>query len=165
MKTLPGGLRWIWLSLLVVILDQATKALASAALVLHRPVPVLPSFNLTLMHNRGAAFSFLGQAGGWQRWLFLTVAVAVALAVMWWLRRLPRDAVWQGIALALVLGGAIGNGWDRIVLGHVVDFLDFYLGVHHWPAFNVADSAISVGAAMLVIEGLRGHGGEARHSS
>jgi signal peptidase II len=146
MKALPGGLRWIWVSLLVLVLDQASKALASATLVLHQPVPVFSSFNLTLMHNRGAAFSFLSQAGGWQRWLFLGVALAVTAGILWWL----------GIALALVLGGAVGNVWDRVVLGYVVDFLDFYYGTRHWPAFNVADSAISVGAVMLVIDGLRG---------
>lgn len=149
-------LKWLWLSIVVIALDQITKALASAHLVLHEPVPVLPLFNLTLMHNSGAAFSFLAQAGGWQRWFFVAVAVAVSVALTWWLRQLQRNQLWLAVALALVLGGALGNVWDRITLGYVVDFVDIYYGAWHWPAFNIADSAISVGAIMLLVDAFRG---------
>lgn len=149
-------LKWLWLSVAVIALDQITKALASAHLVLHEPVPVVPLFNLTLMHNSGAAFSFLAQAGGWQRWFFVAVAIAVSVALAWWLRQLQRNQLWLAVALALVLGGALGNVWDRVTLGYVVDFVDVYYGDWHWPAFNVADSAISVGAIMLLVDAFHG---------
>ena len=149
-------LKWLWLSAGVIVLDQITKVLASAHLVLHDPVPVLPLFNLTLMHNSGAAFSFLSQAGGWQRWFFVVVAIGVSVALIWWLHQLQRNQRWLAVALALVLGGALGNVWDRVTLGYVVDFVDVYYGSWHWPAFNVADSAISVGAVMLLVDAFRG---------
>lgn len=149
-------LKWLWLSVLVIALDQVTKALASAHLVPHEPVALLPMLNFTLLHNTGAAFSFLSSAGGWQRWFFVAVAMLVSLVLIGWLRRLPPQQSWLAAALALVLGGALGNVWDRILLGHVVDFIDVYYGTWHWPAFNVADSAITVGAAMLLWDTLRG---------
>ncbi len=149
-------LKWLWLSVVVIALDQITKVLASAQLVLHEPVPVMPFFNLTLMHNTGAAFSFLSQAGGWQRWFFVAVAVGVSLSLAWWLHQLRRGQLWLAASLALVLGGALGNVWDRIMLGYVVDFVDLYYGDWHWPAFNVADSAITVGAIMLLLDAVRG---------
>jgi len=149
-------LRWLWLSVLVIVLDQATKSLATAYLTMHVPVPVLPMFNLTLVHNTGAAFSFLSEAGGWQRWFFALVALLVAVVLVRWLAQLRSQQVWIAVALALVLGGALGNVWDRLWLGYVVDFIDVYYGGWHWPAFNIADSAISVGAVMLVIDALRG---------
>lgn len=149
-------LKWLWLSVGVIVLDQSTKALASAHLVLHEPIPMLPLCNLTLMHNTGAAFSFLSQAGGWQRWFFVAVAVTVSGALIWWLRQLRSGQTWLAVALALVLGGALGNVWDRIMLGYVVDFIDVYYGDWHWPAFNVADSAITVGATLLLIDAVRG---------
>jgi signal peptidase II len=145
-------LRWLLLSGGMVALDQASKFLASRLLVLHDPVPVLPLFNLTLAHNTGAAFSFLRGAGGWQRWLFSILAVAVSVAIVFWIRRLPATARWTAAALALVLGGALGNLWDRLAHGYVVDFIDLYYGPWHFPTFNLADSAISVGAAMLLLE-------------
>jgi signal peptidase II len=152
-------LKWLWLSVVVIGLDQLSKALATAHLVMHEPVPVLPLFNLTLMHNTGAAFSFLSQAGGWQRWFFVVVAVAVSVALIAWLRQLQRHQAWLALALALVLGGALGNVWDRITLGYVVDFVDLYYGDWHWPAFNIADSAITVGAIMLLLDAVRGERG------
>jgi signal peptidase II len=147
-------LKWTWVSVLVLAIDQLTKGLASAYLNYAEPVTVMPLFNLTLVHNTGAAFSFLSQAGGWQRWFFAGIALLVSAGILLWLKRLSADKLWEALALALVLGGAIGNVWDRILLGHVVDFLDFYYGSWHWPAFNVADMAISVGAAILIIDSL-----------
>lgn len=138
------------LALVVLVLDQATKLWASARLEYAQPVEVTPFFNLTLLHNTGAAFSFLSDAGGWQQWFFAVIAVAVSLAIVVWLWRLPQQERLQATALALILGGAIGNLWDRVVQGYVVDFLDFYVGGYHWPAFNIADAAIVVGAAIMI---------------
>lgn len=151
-----GALKWLWLSALVIILDLASKAVASHYLVLYQPVPVLPGFNWTLMHNTGAAFSFLSDASGWQRWFFSVIAIAVSVGITIWLKRLQSNQVWLAVALALILGGALGNVWDRLTLGYVVDFVQVYYDKWAWPAFNVADSAISVGAVILVIDSLRG---------
>ncbi len=154
-------LRWLWLSALVVVLDQGSKHLASAFLEFQQPVPVVPHVYLTLLHNTGAAFSFLSDAGGWQRWFFAALALVVSTVIAIWLARLPRDSRWMPTALALVLGGAVGNLVDRVVLGYVVDFIQIYLPFlpwrifNPWPAFNVADSAITVGAVMLVIDAFR----------
>ena len=150
-------LKWVWLSVAVVVLDQGTKLLASHSLELHQPVSLIPMLNLTLMHNTGAAFSFLSDAGGWQRWLFAAVALVISALVIAWIRKLEAGQSWLAVALALVLGGALGNVWDRITLGYVVDFIDVYYGRWHWPAFNIADSAITIGAAMLIIDSLWGH--------
>jgi signal peptidase II len=146
-------MRWLWVAVLVVVLDRLTKVLAVTHLDVHVPVPLLPSLNLTLTYNTGAAFSLLAGAGGWQRWLFAGLAVAVSGLILWWLRRTSQ--AWTAVALNLLLGGALGNLWDRLWLGRVVDFVDVYYGSWHWPAFNVADSAITVGAVMLVLESLR----------
>jgi signal peptidase II len=147
-------LRWLWLSAAVVAMDQATKYLASTYLNLYEPVSVLPLVNLTLMHNTGAAFSLLDRAGGWERWLFIGLAVVVSVGIIAWVQRLPARAYWTAAGLALVLGGALGNLWDRVTLGYVVDFIDVYYQHWHWPAFNVADSAITVGATMLIFRSL-----------
>jgi signal peptidase II len=146
------ALPWVWLSLLVFALDQFTKSLAVKYLVLHAPLPVFPGLNLTLVHNTGAAFSLLRDAGGWQRWVFIALAVVIAACIVVWLARLPARRGWLACALALVLGGALGNLWDRISLGYVIDFIDVYYAHWHWPAFNLADSAITAGAVMLVID-------------
>ncbi len=153
-------LKWIWVSLLVIVLDQLTKLWASSALDYGVPVAVLPSFNLTLLHNTGAAFSFLSEAGGWQRWFFALVALVISAIILVWLKRLSGEKVWLALALALVLGGAMGNVWDRITLGYVVDFIQLYYQQWYWPAFNIADSAIFIGAVMLVIDSLRGEKGK-----
>ena len=146
--------KWLWLSLLVIALDQATKFLAETLLVIHQPAPVLPGFNLMLTYNTGAAFSFLAHAGGWQRWFFLGLGAAVSIGLIVWLGRLKPGEKWLAIALALILGGAVGNLIDRAWLGQVIDFIDLYYAGWHWPAFNVADSAITIGAALLVLESL-----------
>lgn len=147
-------MKWLWLSVLLVCLDQFTKFLASHYLQLHDPVAILPGLNLTLMHNTGAAFSFLSQAGGWQRWFFIGLAITVIITIIFWLARLPVENRWLACALALILGGAIGNVWDRVMLSYVIDFIDVYYRDWHWPAFNVADSAISVGAVMVIIDAI-----------
>ena len=155
-------LKWLWLSALVIALDQVTKVAADTWLAYHDPVPVLPFFNLLLSYNTGAAFSFLSDAGGWQRWFFVVLALGVSAVIALWLYRLPANQRWTAMALGLVLGGAIGNVIDRLLYGHVVDFLDFYVGQWHWPTFNVADSAITIGVAVLIIDGLFGNGRAAK---
>ncbi len=145
--------RYLWLSLAVLVLDQLTKWWAQAVLAPHEPVAVLPVFNLTLVFNTGAAFSFLSDAGGWQRYFFVVLAAVIALALVVWLLRLSPAERLLATALALVIGGALGNLIDRLWLGHVVDFLDFHWAGYHWPAFNLADSAISVGVALLLWDG------------
>ncbi len=154
MKLSPAA-KWLGLSLLLIILDQASKAAASTWLAPHEPLAVLPFLNLTLMHNQGAAFSFLSEAGGWQRWFFAGLALLVSAVILWWLLRLPRHETLTAAGLSLILGGALGNVWDRVRLGYVVDFIDVYYGEWHWPAFNIADSAITVGALLLIIDSLR----------
>ncbi len=156
-------LKSLWVTALVIVLDLGTKALASSQLVLHDPLPVFPGFNLTLMHNTGAAFSFLSDASGWQRWLFTLIAMGVSVGIAFWLKRLQPSQVWLSIALALILGGALGNVYDRVTLGYVVDFIQVYYDRWFWPAFNIADSAISVGAVMLVIDSIKHH--EPKHKS
>lgn len=149
-------LKWLWLSALIVVLDQGSKWLAEAMLVLYEPVRVMASFNLTLMYNTGAAFSFLADAGGWQRWFFLIVASAISIVLVVWLARLQQTQRWQAMALALILGGALGNIIDRIIYGHVIDFIQIYYESWSWPAFNLADSAITIGAVLLIAESFFG---------
>ena len=146
---------WIWISILVIVFDQLTKLLADHFLQYHQPVEVMPMFNLTLMYNKGAAFSFLANAGGWQRWFFLILTSAVSIFIYLWIKKLKTHQVLQYTALALILGGAIGNLIDRAIYGHIIDFLDVYLQQHHWPAFNIADSAITVGAFLLIYDTLK----------
>lgn len=148
-------LKWIWLAVTVVILDQLTKYIASTSLVMFKPVAVMPMFNWTLMHNTGAAFSFLADAGGWQRWFFAVIAIVVSTVIFLWIKKLQQHEKWQAIALALILGGAIGNVIDRIWLGYVVDFIQVYYQQWYWPAFNVADSAIFIGVVMIIIDTIR----------
>ena len=150
-------LNWLWLSGLIIVLDQTSKWLAERFLEPFVPVPVMPSFNLTLVYNKGAAFSFLSQAGGWQRWFFSGLAIVVSVFIVVWLRRLHARDTWTAAGLALVLGGAIGNLIDRLIYGHVIDFIDLFYSTYHWPTFNIADSAISVGAALLIVHSLVTH--------
>ena len=143
---------WFLLALVVLLLDQYTKGLASAQLQYGQPVQVLPVFNLTLQHNEGAAFSFLSEAGGWQRWFFTIVASAVSVVLAVWLTRLQRGQILLAASLALILGGAVGNLWDRVALGYVVDFISVHYERRYFPAFNIADSAISVGAVLMILD-------------
>ncbi|MFC5697927.1 signal peptidase II [Pseudomonas sp. GCM10022186] len=149
-----GRLGWLWLTALVFVLDQASKWFFESELNLYQQIVVIPDyFSWTLAYNTGAAFSFLADSSGWQRWLFAVIALVVSGVLVVWLKRLKPEETWLAIALALVLGGALGNLYDRVVLGHVVDFI-----LVHWqnrwyfPAFNLADSAITVGAVMLALD-------------
>ena len=143
---------WYGLALLIIIVDQGSKIWVSSSLDYGIPYEFTSFFNFTLLHNPGAAFSFLRDAGGWQRWLFGIIALGVSGLLVVWLSRLTAVARWEGVALAFVLGGALGNLYDRIALGYVVDFIVFHYHQYHFPAFNIADSAISVGAVMLLID-------------
>lgn len=145
-------LKWLWLAALVLVLDLGTKAVASAMLTYADPVPVLPGFNLTLLHNTGAAFSFLAGADGWQRWFFVVLALVVSVVLVGWLRKLKANETWTAIAIVLILGGALGNVYDRVVHGYVVDFLHFYWQDWHFPAFNLADTGITIGAGMMILD-------------
>ncbi len=145
---------WLMMSCVIVVLDLWTKEIASDALTLYRPVELTSWLNMTLAHNYGAAFSFLSDAGGWQRWLFTGLASVVTLVLIVWLLRLPAEEKLTAAALGLIIGGAVGNLIDRIINGYVVDFIDVYYKTWHWPAFNVADSAITCGVILLLLDGL-----------
>ena len=146
---------WLWLSLLIFLLDQGSKYLADEYLTYMQAVELLPVFDLTLVYNSGAAFSFLADAGGWQRWLFSGLALIVSLVLLLWVRRLDSTERLMAIALALILGGATGNLFDRITLGYVIDFISLHYRNYYFPSFNIADSAISLGAAVLVLDMLK----------
>jgi signal peptidase II len=159
------ALIWIWLSALVVALDQLTKWLIVNHFALFEILPTGPVLDITRLHNEGAAFSLLAQAGGWQRWFFVGLATVIGVAIVWWLYTLPaRGQPWLVIGLALILGGAVGNAYDRLMHGHVVDFLHFHWNLAYFPAFNVADIAITTGAIMLIIDALM-HSKRAKESS
>ena len=147
-------IRWLALAALLAALDQLSKFAITRMLTAGGNLDLAPFFNLVLVHNRGAAFSLLSSASGWQRELFIAIAVIASVWVIYLLRRYPRQTLFC-FALSLILGGAIGNVIDRVLFGAVIDFLDFHLGGYHWPAFNVADSAITCGAALLIWDGLR----------
>ena len=137
---------------MVIILDQVSKLAISGTMQLYQSIPVMPFFKLTYVHNTGAAFSFLSEAGGWQRWFFAALALVISGVIAVWLARLKHDETLLAVALSLVLGGAIGNLIDRLVYGYVIDFLDVYYQTWHWPAFNVADSAITIGVILMLME-------------
>ncbi len=149
--------KWLGLAALVLIADQITKYVVSRTFALYESVEVTPFFNLVLVHNRGAAFSFLSDAGGWQRGFFICIGLVASVWIAWLIRKHATQTVFC-LALALILGGALGNVIDRILFGAVVDFLDFHAYGQHWPAFNVADAAISCGAALLIWDALTAKG-------
>ncbi|MEM9101802.1 MAG: signal peptidase II [Pseudomonadota bacterium] len=146
------GLKWLWIAVLALVLDQVTKLWILAILKEGDIIPVFQGFNIVLRYNPGAAFSFLADAGGWQRWFFTIIAAGVSVVLVGILYRLPLTERINGIAYSLVLGGAIGNLIDRLLYGKVVDFIDWYYGSYHWPAFNIADSAICIGVVLLIID-------------
>ena len=156
MNTATPQLKWLWFSLGVIIADQVTKQIAEANLSLHQAINVLPYFDWYLTYNTGAAFSLLADAGGWQRWFFTVIAVVVSAVLVQWIRKLPCEDRLTALSLSLILGGAIGNLIDRILLGHVIDYIQIWLGSYPFPAFNIADAAISVGAALLILSSFFG---------
>lgn len=145
---------WLWflLAIILVVLDQWTKWLASESLEYGLPMVILPVFNLTLLHNPGAAFSFLSDAGGWQRWFFTGISSVVSVVLIIWISRLKQGQAWLAASLALILSGAIGNLIDRVLYGYVIDFISVHYERHYFPAFNIADSAITVGAGMMLLD-------------
>jgi signal peptidase II len=150
-----NALAWLWLSGLVLALDQASKLAVIDSLTAYVDViPLTSFFNLVHVHNTGAAFSLFADQPGWQRGFFLAVALVASGIILYLLRKTAGRRLFSA-ALALILGGAIGNVIDRALYGHVIDFLDVYVGGWHWPAFNIADSAITVGAALLIFDGMR----------
>ncbi len=150
-KSSGGMLPWLGLALLILIADQFTKVLILGYYKLGDATYVTSFFNVVRVHNAGAAFSFLANAGGWQRYLFTGIGVVAAIFIIWMLRSHPGQKLFS-FALACILGGAIGNVIDRTLYGYVVDFLDFHVALWHFPAFNIADSAISIGAVCLILD-------------
>ena len=146
--------KWLGWSIAVILLDQISKYIATQYLVLNESLSLMPMVNLTLAHNSGAAFSFLSSASGWQRWFFIVLALCISVAIMVWLSRLTADEKYLALSLSLILGGAIGNVWDRVQFGYVIDFIDVYYDKWHWPVFNIADSAITLGAVILIADSL-----------
>lgn len=160
-------LKWLSLSVVIIILDQVSKIWATSELTYAVPVHVISSINWLLAHNLGASFGFLSDAGGWQRWFFVVLAIVVSIVIIFWLKSLPRTDKWLAVALAMILGGAIGNVIDRAVYGYVIDFVQFYYvadsclpGFYftgsqcNWPVFNIADMAIVGGAVLMIIDGI-----------
>ncbi|MFA5018155.1 MULTISPECIES: signal peptidase II [Methylobacter] len=145
-------LKWLWLSLLALVLDQGSKLAIAGSMKLYESIQIMPFFKLTYVHNTGAAFSFLSEAGGWQRWFFAGLALMISVVIAVWLTRLKKHETLLAVALALVLGGAVGNLIDRLAYGYVIDFLDVYYESWHWPAFNIADSAITLGVVLMLAE-------------
>lgn len=148
-----SGWHWWWLIVLLVIADQATKWLVVANMPLFSRINLLPFFDLVHVRNYGAAFSFLSDQGGWQRWFFTAIAVVISVVLIVMLRRQPKSMKAANLGFGLIISGAIGNVIDRINHGYVVDFLDVYVGSYHWPAFNVADSCIVIGAGLIIFDG------------
>jgi signal peptidase II len=145
---------WSWAAGFVILLDQLTKNWAVASLIPYEPLRIFPFISLTLAHNTGAAFSFLHAASGWQNILFVCLAVVVCIAIVGWMATISARDWWMGIALSLIAGGAVGNVCDRLLYGYVIDFFDFHISHWHFAIFNVADSAICIGAAMLLLRWL-----------
>lgn len=153
-KKNAGLILWLGIALVVVLLDQASKIMMSQFLLYGQSEAITSYFNLVMVYNKGAAFSVLSDQPGWQRYFFTAVSVIASLFILWMLKRHPTQRLFCW-ALALILGGAVGNLIDRIAYGHVIDFLDFHVSGWHWPAFNVADSAITVGAILFVLDEFR----------
>ena len=151
-----GRLRYLWVAATIILLDQLTKLWAIYHLTYAAPKAVFPGFNLTLLYNYGAAFSFLDNSSKtWQVFFLSAIAIIVIIALLIWMVRIPRTQHMLPLGLCLIVGGAIGNLYDRIAYGYVIDFLDFYIKNYHWPAFNIADSAICVGAFLVIISSFR----------
>ena len=152
MPSVKSNMNLFWFSGLVIVLDQVTKYIAETSLDYRVPVNMFTGLNMTLVYNKGAAFSFLSDAGGWQRWFFMALSISISIALVYWLHNVDKNRKYLAWGLALILGGAIGNLIDRSLYGHVIDFIDVYYSSWHWPAFNIADSAISLGAGLLILD-------------
>ncbi len=150
-----SGLSWLWLTFLVLVVDQVSKHWVAGSMRLFDSIELLPFFRLTYVHNLGAAFSFLADQGGWQRWFFTLIALTASIIFALWLAKTPKKNTLLSLALAFLLAGAVGNLIDRAFLGYVIDFLDFYVGTYHWPAFNVADSSIFIGALIMIFDSFK----------
>jgi len=150
-RLMQSGWRYLLVTLLILAVDQWTKYLAETYIEPMQPIELLPFFNLVIAYNSGAAFSFLADASGWQKYFFSAVAMAVSVVLIVWLRRLHWQRDWMlSLSLSMILGGALGNLYDRLVFGHVVDFIDWHYAGYHFPAFNIADSAIFCGAVLMI---------------
>ena len=149
------GLRWLWLTIICLIADQVTKQIVANNMDLYQSIDVLPFFNITYVHNLGAAFSFLADQGGWQRWFFTAIAAIASIVFIVWLAKTPKQQKLLSVAFALMLSGAVGNLIDRVLFGYVIDFLDFYGFGYHFPAFNIADSMIFIGAALMIFDSFK----------
>ncbi len=147
-----SGLWWLWISAIVAILDQWTKQIASSTLTLYQPVEVNSLLNWTLMHNEGIAFSILADQSGWQRWFISVVTIAIVIWLLYWLKQNLFKMKLLNSGLAFVIGGALGNIYDRLNLGYVIDFIEAHYNDNYWPAFNIADMAISFGAFLLIMD-------------
>ena len=150
-----GQWRWLWLTLLVIVLDLMTKSMAEYYLNRITSSSILPFLNLTLVHNTGSAFGFLANQSGWQLWIFVFIACAVSLGILAWLWRSNNKHAFTAASLSLILGGTLGNLYDRLIDGYVIDFIDFHINDYHWPAFNIADSAICIGVFFFILSGFR----------
>ncbi len=146
------GLRWLWLTLIFLIIDQVTKHWVAGTFDYKETLYVFPFFNLFYIHNEGAAFSFLADQGGWQRWFFTAIASIASIIFLVWMAKTPKQQRLLSIAFALILSGAVGNLIDRALFGYVIDFLDFHWAGYHFAAFNIADSVIFIGAALMILE-------------
>jgi len=147
-----GQLKWLYLSFIIIGLDQLSKYIAVNNLNPYEPVPFFRGFNWMLAYNRGAAFSFLDSAGGWQQWVFNGIAFIVSLVLIRWMAMMKTQEKWLAIACSFIIGGAIGNVIDRLIQAKVTDFIDWYYGQYHWPTFNIADSFIFLGAALFIFD-------------
>lgn len=147
------GLRWLWLALVVLVVDLGSKQWVMSHFQLGESLPLIPFFNLTYAHNSGAAFSFLADKDGWQRWFFAVIALAITAALLVMMYRSSASQKLNNIAYAMIIGGAVGNLTDRLVHGYVIDFVDFYINDWHYPIFNIADAGICIGALLIVLEG------------
>ncbi len=158
-KTLPllkdSGIRWLWLAGIIFMFDISIKLLVMKDMGYGwaNRIEILPFFNLLYVHNYGAAFSFLSDQSGWQRWFFTGIAVVVCGVLISWMRKAKQTEKLNNIAYALIIGGALGNVFDRVTHGFVVDYLDFFWGNYHWPAFNLADATICIGAGLIILDG------------
>ncbi|MDT0602411.1 signal peptidase II [Thalassotalea castellviae] len=150
-----SSLQWLWLTAIFLIIDQITKQWVAGSMELYQSINILPFFNITYAQNHGAAFSFLADQSGWQRWFFTSIAAIASVVFLVWLKRTPKEQPLLAAALACMLSGALGNLIDRSMFGYVIDFLDFYVKGYHWPTFNVADSIIFVGAALMIIDSFK----------